>query len=108
MKYVFGNCYVDNDYICKSDDGHLFRSGYISHKFKATLQKSSLPIIRFHDLRHSTASFLISAGFNLKKIQEWLGHSDIATTGNIYAHLQYSSKVNMAEKISKALENTEC
>lgn len=108
MKRTFGNCYSDNDYICKFDDGHLFRPDYISHKFKATLEKSDLPIIRFHDLRHSAASFLINAGFNLKEIQEWLGHSDIATTGNIYAHLQYSSKVNMAEKISKALENTEC
>ena len=83
MKRLFGDCYSDNDYICKFDDGHLFRPDYVSHKFKAILEKSSLPIIRFHDLRHSAASFLINAGFNLKEIQEWLGHSDIATTGNI-------------------------
>jgi len=105
MRFLFGNCYTDNDYICKFDDGHLFRPDYVSHKFKVTLQKSELPVIRFHDLRHSSASFLINAGFNLKEIQEWMGHSDIATTGNIYSHLQYSSKVNMAEKINKALED---
>ena len=80
MRKVFGNCYNDNEYICKFDDGRLFRPDYVSHKFKTTIQKSDLPVIRFHDLRHSAASFLIKSGCNLKEIQEWLGHSDIATT----------------------------
>ncbi len=51
--------------------------------------------IRFHDLRHSCASLLYANGV----IQEWLGHSDIATTSNIYTHLDYSSKVASAEAI---------
>lgn len=59
--------------------------------------------IRFHDLRHSAASLLINAGFNLKEVQEWLGHSDVATTGNIYSHLQYSSKINMANRFNDIL-----
>lgn len=102
MRLTFGNCYNNNDYICKFDDGHLFRPDYLSHKFKVTLERSDLPVVRFHDLRHSSASFLINAGFNLKEIQEWLGHNDITTTGNIYSHLQYSSKVNMAERVNAA------
>jgi integrase len=105
MKELFGSCYNDNDYICKFDDGHMFRPDYVSHKFKVGLERSDLPVIRFHDLRHSSASLLIKAGFNLKEVQEWLGHADISTTGNIYAHLQFSSKVSMAEKINSALEN---
>ena len=35
----------------------------------------------------------------LKDIQEWLGHSDIGTTSNIYTHLDYNSKVASANKI---------
>ena len=35
----------------------------------------------------------------MKDIQEWLGHSDIGTTSNIYTHLDYSSKINSANKI---------
>ena len=92
MRVTFGNCYTDNDYICKFDDGRLFRPDYVSHKFKVTLQRSELPVIRFHDLRHSAASFLIKAGFNLKEIQEWMGHSDIATTVKLpYGHTYQSS-----------------
>ena len=55
--------------------------------------------IRFHDLRHSCASLLYANGVSLKEIQEWLGHSDISTTSNIYIHLDFSSKVSSANAI---------
>ena len=55
--------------------------------------------IRFHDLRHSCASLLYANGVSLKEIQEWLDHSDISTTGNIYTHLDFSSKVSSANAI---------
>ena len=53
--------------------------------------------MRFHDLRHSCASLLLANGVPLKHIQEWLGHSDFSTTANIYAHLDYSSKLSSAQ-----------
>ena len=46
-----------------------------------------LPTIRFHDLRHTSASLLIHAGEHPKVIQARLGHADIKTTMNIYGHL---------------------
>ena len=49
--------------------------------------------MRLHDLRHSCASLLLANGVSLKQIQEWLGHSDFAITANIYAHLEFDSKV---------------
>lgn len=54
-------------------------------------------MMRFHDLRHSCASLLLANGVPLKQIQEWLGHSDFSTTANIYAHLDYSSKLSSAQ-----------
>ena len=45
--------------------------------------------MRFHDLRHSCASILYDKGWNLKDIQEWLGHADIETTGGIYTHITH-------------------
>ena len=102
MKKLCGKDYADNDYICKWDNGQIFDPNYITRKFRQLLEQKSLPKIRFHDLRHSSASLLINMGFTLKEVQEWLGHADIAST-EIYAHLLYKSKENMADKISRAL-----
>ncbi len=74
---------------------------YTYHRLKTLLKQAELPLIRFHDLRHSCASLLLANGVPLKQIQEWLGHSDFSTTANIYAHLDYSSKLSSAQ----AMEN---
>lgn len=91
---LFGNCYQDSDYICVKMDGSRITPHAASRKFKNFLKNNDLPHIRLHDLRHSCASLLISQGIDIKVIQEWLGHSSIATTGNIYGHLQFEQKIS--------------
>ena len=59
--------------------------------------------IRFHELLHSCASLLLAKQVPMKMIQDWLGHSDIQTTSNIYSHLDAQSKLNSAEIIGAAL-----
>ncbi|MEG0910059.1 MAG: tyrosine-type recombinase/integrase [Ruthenibacterium sp.] len=100
---LFGKNYQNNDYVLKWANGAPFTPDYVSHKFKKLLQKHALPPIRFHDLRHSCASNLIALGFSLKDVQEWLGHSDIQTTGNIYAHLDPGRKKNIASEMTSRL-----
>jgi integrase len=70
--------------------------------FKPALKKAGLPIIRFHDLRHTYASLLIEQGENIKYIQSQLGHSSPVVTLNVYAHLM--KPTNQASAIK--LENT--
>lgn len=71
--------------------------------FAKLLSDHGLRKIRFHDLRHSCASLLLKQGVPMKQIQEWLGHSDISTTANIYAHLDSQSKQLSAATMEQAL-----
>lgn len=55
--------------------------------------------MRFHDLRHSTASMLFDLGWDIKAIQTWLRHADIETTGNIYTHISSERKRIMSTEL---------
>ena len=75
----------------------------MSANFGQLIRHLEMPHIRFHDLRHSCASLLLANGVPMKQIQEWLGHSDFSTTANIYAHLDYSSKLTSADAMLSGL-----
>ena len=90
------------EYVNVNAIGELMKPNFITQHFEILLAKNKLKKIRFHDLRHSCASLLYANGVSLKEIQEWLGHSDISTTSNIYTHLDFSSKVSSANVILPA------
>ena len=90
------------EYVNVNAIGELMKPNFITQHFEILLAKNKLKKIRFHDLRHSCASLLYANGVSLKEIQEWLGHSDISTTSNIYTHLDFSSKVSSANAILPA------
>ena len=91
------------DYVCVNERGDLLRPHYVTKTFPKLLQANGLRRIRYHDLRHSCASLLLANGVPMKQIQEWLGHSDFSTTANIYAHLDYSSKLTSADAMLSGL-----
>lgn len=90
-------------YLCVDEIGNIIRPNYVSEQFPKLLEKNGLRPIRFHDLRHSCASLLLANGVPMKQIQEWLGHSDFSTTANIYAHLDYASKLSSAQAMLEGL-----
>lgn len=98
-----GKAYLENEYVFKWDDGHMYAPEYISKQFAKLLRKYGLPHIRFHELRHSCASLLLNEGFTLKDVQEWMGHADIKMTADIYGHLDTARKQGMADKLSNSL-----
>lgn len=100
-RIAFGREYQQNSYVFKWADGHTYSPDYVSHRFNDLLKKHSLPHIRFHELRHSCASMLIAMGWTLKDVQEWLGHSDIKMTANIYSHLDTARKSNIAAALAE-------
>lgn len=68
-KLLYGKDYVDSSLVCCWPDGSPMKTEYLNHKFKEILAKNELPHIRFHDLRHSTANYLIKNGVSLKKFR---------------------------------------
>lgn len=99
-KKAFGDEYYRSDYIFTWADGRTYSPDYVTKNFKNTLANNGIKPIRFHDLRHSTASILYDKGWQLKDIQEWLGHADIETTGNIYTHISKLRKEKVADDLS--------
>jgi len=57
--------------------------------------------IRFHDLRHSTGSYLYKKGMDLKKIQEWMRHAKLSTTIEIYVHNDKDNKKETANTMNQ-------
>ena len=80
------------DYICVDQCGKLLRPNYVTEHFAWLIEKFNLRKVRFHDLRHTCASLLLSNGISMKQIQIWLVHSTFSTTADIYAHLDYSAQ----------------
>ena len=102
---ICGNCYnyQYDGFVFVDEMGERMRAQYFTCAFPKFLEKHGLRRMRFHDLRHSCASLLLANGVPLKHIQEWLGHSDFTTTANIYAHLDYSSKITSAQAMETRL-----
>ena len=89
------SCYIYTDVL-----GNRIKPNYLTSAFPEFMEKSGFKRLRFHDLRHSCASLLLANGVPLKAIQEWLGHSDFSITANIYAHLEFDSKLASAEAMT--------
>ena len=86
-KAFFGKEYKNRaGYVFTWDDGRYYDPHNVSQKFKRALTDFGRPELTLHKLRHTCASLLIEKGWDPKRVQYWLGHSDIQTTLNIYAH----------------------
>jgi len=82
-------------------DGKLYRPDYITRAFQKVLKRNGFQSMRFHDLRHSTASILHDKGWTLKDIQEWVRHASIDMTADIYTHISNLRKQTMTKDLEK-------
>ncbi len=60
--------------------------GYLTEILRSILKENGLPSIRFHDLRHTCATLLLSKNVHPKLVQEMLGHATISITLDTYSH----------------------
>ncbi|BBH22618.1 hypothetical protein Back11_39630 [Paenibacillus baekrokdamisoli] len=84
-------------------DGKAFHQERPYLWFRNFIQKNKLRYIRFHDLRHTSATLLINQGVHAKIISERLGHGNINTTMNVYGHALRSADQSAADKFENIL-----
>jgi integrase len=70
------------------------------------VKKAGLPPIRFHDLRHTSATLLLQRGVNIKAVSARLGHTKIATTLNLYVHFMPEMDEQAASVMNDLLRKT--
>ncbi len=101
QKIRVGRRLLEEDFIIVHPDGKPIYPEYVSQMFTKLQKRANLPKCRFHDLRHLCASIMVKQGVEVKVAQERLGHKDITTTMNIYAHVLPGSAREAAEKIGQ-------
>lgn len=97
-KKLFKSCYCNEylDFVFVEPLGNLMKPNYLTDHFKDIIEKNNLKYIRFHDLRHTCATLLQDDGVDLKDIQNYLGHSNLSTTADIYAHRDFTHQKRTA------------
>ncbi len=84
---MIGEAWTERDLVFTAVDGDYLALTTLRRAFNKVLKQAGLPHMRFHDLRHSAATILLSRGTHPKVVQEILGHSQISITLDIYSHV---------------------
>jgi len=84
---------------CDENGGPLRRQNVQRRSFKPLLKSAGLPEIRFHDLRHTSATLLLSQGVHPKVVQERLGHAQISITLDTYSHVLPGMQEDAASRL---------
>jgi integrase len=92
-----GARWVDLDLVFPSMIGTALNSSNVTHAFQQALADAGLRRARFHDLRHSAASFLLESGVPMRVVQDQLGHSGLAYTIATYTHISATLKQEVAD-----------
>lgn len=75
----------------------------VTHRLHAILERAGLPRMRFHDLRHASASLLLAQGVSPRVVMEMLGHSQISLTLNTYSHVIPALVTDAAQRMDEVL-----
>ncbi len=81
-----GSAWVEKDLVFTNAQGYFYSASTLRKVFRRFLASIGLPHMRFHDLRHSAATILLTMNVHPKVVQEILGHSQIAMTLDVYSH----------------------
>jgi integrase len=103
-KLKAGETWQERDLVFCTSLGTPMNPSKVVDRFKTLLKQAELPAIRFHDLRHSAATILLSMGTHPKVVQEMLGHNQISMTMDIYSHVLPTMQKDAVSKLNDALQ----
>jgi integrase len=89
--------------IFHGERGQPLNRSYVRERFLKAQAGHGLPLLRFHDLRHTAATIMFENGENAKAISERLGHSSVAITLDLYGHVTEQVQEDLAARMDEAL-----
>ncbi len=99
-----GAAWDDQDLVFTNQIGRPIAAGNLLRRsFEPLLKRAGLPRIRFHDLRHTSATLLLGQGVHPKIVAEMLGHTKISTTLDLYSHVTPTMQRQAAEAFDSIL-----
>jgi len=101
LKAAAGDKWKENNLIFTSSIGTYMDQSRVHKEFKRLLTKAELPNLRFHDLRHTSLSFLLENGTPVNTVQQRAGHSKASVTVDIYGHAMSGSQNQAADRIDE-------
>ncbi|WP_444970950.1 tyrosine-type recombinase/integrase [Streptomyces sp. SAI-25] len=98
-----GSDWSDSGLVFTTPTGRPLDPAHLTRRFRSFLDRAGLRRIRFHDLRHSTATLLLEQGVDLVVIKELLGHAHIGVTAGVYAHVRLRLQRQAIDALGDAL-----
>jgi integrase len=105
-KAKYSDKYTDNDFVICDELGKPISTSNFHKFWTRKLAATGVRKIRFHDLRHTCASLMFSAGVHPKVVQEMLGHSSIKVTLDMYSHMMPNMQADAATVMENLLNNS--
>lgn len=87
------------------EDGYPLHGSVVTSQFQELLAEASIRKVRFHDLRHGAATYLVAAGVPMRVVMAQLGHSQMAITSDLYSHVLPEVQREASERTAAALFN---
>lgn len=97
-RLAWGAAWTDSGLVFTYEDGSMLRPDFVTHHFLHLAKGAGLPVIRLHDLRHTSASLALAAKVPLKVVSDRLGHSSTAITADLYSHVLPEVAAEAAEQ----------
>ena len=104
LRNHFDKAEIKTGLVFRTSQNTPFSPRNIVRHFKLMTKKAGLPEIRFHDLRHTAATLMLSGGIHPKVVQEMLGHSQISLTLDTYSHVVPTMQKEAADKMDVLLK----